>query len=111
PCTRTGPQAALHGPRTPPWPTRARCCVRTVQAALRAAADLGLIAWSERRVRAGWRWLRTSNLYRFIVPAGPVSPSCSTTGKPCRRSESEEVGIPFTHVASRAGAGSLVVTI
>jgi hypothetical protein len=24
-------------------------------------------------VRAGWRWLRTSNLYRFAVPAEPVA--------------------------------------
>ena len=62
------------------WPShetlaeRARCCTKTVQRALQAARDLGLVDWAERRVRAGWRWLRTSNLYRFIVPAAAVRP-------------------------------------
>lgn len=61
------------------WPShaslaaRARCCARTVQRALATAAELGLVTWTERRVRAGWRWLRTSNLYRFTVPAEPVT--------------------------------------
>ena len=30
------------------------------------------VTWAERRVRAGWRWLRTSNLYRLAVPATSV---------------------------------------
>jgi DNA-binding transcriptional MocR family regulator len=57
------------------WPShqtladRANCCVRTVQRALEAARDLGLVTWVERRVRAGWRWLRTSNRYTLTVPA------------------------------------------
>jgi hypothetical protein len=56
------------------WPShetladRANCCVRTVQRALEAARDLGLVTWVERRVRAGWRWLRTSNRYTLTVP-------------------------------------------
>ena len=60
------------------WPShetladRAGCCVRTVQRALKQALDLGLVSWSERRVKAGWRWLRTSNWYRFAVPGGAV---------------------------------------
>jgi hypothetical protein len=60
------------------WPShatladRAECCVRTVQRALAQAQHLGLVDWVERRVRAGWRWLRTSNLYRFVTPAAPV---------------------------------------
>jgi hypothetical protein len=60
------------------WPShatladRARCCVRTVQRALQQAQHLGLVSWAERRVRAAWRWLRTSNLYRFAVPQGAV---------------------------------------
>jgi hypothetical protein len=49
--------------------------------ALRQARHLGLVDWSERRIRAGWRWLRTSNLYRFMVPTEPAAPcsraSCS----------------------------------
>ncbi len=62
------------------WPShatlaeRAGCCVRTVQRALNAARDLGLVDWHERRVRNGWRWLRTSNAYRLTVPADDVAP-------------------------------------
>jgi hypothetical protein len=48
---------------------RARCCTRTVQRALQAGQRLGLVQWTERRVRAAWRWLRTSNAYL------PYSPS------------------------------------
>jgi helix-turn-helix protein len=61
------------------WPShetlaaRARCCVRTVQRALQQARDLGLVDWTERRFKAGWRWLRTSNLYRLLSPDGPVT--------------------------------------
>lgn len=61
------------------WPShatladRARTSSKTVQRALAAARDIGLVAWSERRVRRGWRWLRTSNAYRLILPDAPVS--------------------------------------
>lgn len=71
---------AGYGPR--PWPShetlaaRARCCTRTVQRALEAARGLDLVSWAERRIKAGWRWLRTSNIYRLLVPDGPVA----TTG-------------------------------
>ena len=43
------------------WPAhatlaeRAECCVRTVQRALEAARELGLVSWTARRLRAGWR--------------------------------------------------------
>jgi hypothetical protein len=47
---------------------------KTVERALHAARDLGLITWSERRVRRGWRWVRTSNLCRLIVPDAAVEP-------------------------------------
>jgi hypothetical protein len=63
------------------WPSqvtlgeRANCDERTVRRALVAAQGLDLVRWTERRVRAGWRWLRTSNLYRFVVPEGPVQPT------------------------------------
>ncbi len=62
------------------WPAhetiaaRARCSASTVLRALQAARALGLITWAERRVRAGWRWLRSSNAYRFVTPAGPPEP-------------------------------------
>jgi DNA-binding transcriptional MocR family regulator len=62
-------------PRFPSHQTladRAGCCVRTVQRALAAARELGLVEWAERRVRAGWRWLRTSNVYRLLVPDAPA---------------------------------------
>jgi hypothetical protein len=51
---------------------RAACSVSTVQRALAQAFRLDLVSWSERRIRAGWRWLRTSNAYRLMLPAGPV---------------------------------------
>jgi hypothetical protein len=60
------------------WPSHATlaqrcdCDVRTVQRALQQGQRLDLVSWAERRVRSGWRWLRMSNLYRFISPTGPV---------------------------------------
>lgn len=62
------------------WPShatladRARCCTRTVQRALQQGECLGLVEWAERRVRAGWRWLQSSNLYRFVSREAPVQP-------------------------------------
>jgi DNA-binding transcriptional MocR family regulator len=43
--------------------SRARCSVKTVQRALQAARELGLVSWSHRHVRAAWRALRVSNAY------------------------------------------------
>jgi hypothetical protein len=53
---------------------RMRACPKTVWRALQAARELGLVEWSERRVRRGWQWLRTSNAYRLILPDAPVAP-------------------------------------
>lgn len=58
---------------------RARCCVRTVQRALQQAQELGLVFWVERRVRAGWRWLRSSNAYRLAIPEASVQPGMRRT--------------------------------
>ena len=87
------------GNRGEAWPShetlaeRAGCCVRTVQRALQAARDLGLVDWVERRVRAAWRWLRTSNLYRLLMPGGAVQPGLrgrpATTGQKDRGGERE----------------------
>lgn len=60
------------------WPAhatlaaRVRCSVRTVQRALAQAQRLGLVRWTARRVRAGWRSLQTSNVYRLVQPIAPV---------------------------------------
>jgi hypothetical protein len=83
------------------WPSqetlaqRVDCDVRTVRDALKQGRRLDLLSWSERRYRAGWRWLRTSNLYRFISAAGPVQAGLravfrrpSTTGQFPRGGES-----------------------
>jgi hypothetical protein len=51
---------------------RARCSVRTVQRALQAARRLGLVEWTETRVRAAWRALRGPNRYALKVPATAV---------------------------------------
>lgn len=62
------------------WPShatlanRAACDVRTVQRALAQGRHLGLVDWIERRVRKGWRWLRTSNRYTFQTPETPIDP-------------------------------------
>jgi hypothetical protein len=69
---------SFRGPGGVAWPAhatlaeRAKCGVRTAQRALRLAAELDLVSWHERRRRAGWRSLRTSNLYRFLTPVAPV---------------------------------------
>jgi hypothetical protein len=60
--------------------TRARCSVRTVQRALQAARELGLVDWAARRVKAAWRSLRASNRYVLRLPAGPVRSPLPTTG-------------------------------
>jgi hypothetical protein len=49
-----------------------RCHENTVQRALQAARDLRLVDWAGRRVRLGWRALRTSNSYVLLVPKAPV---------------------------------------
>jgi DNA-binding transcriptional MocR family regulator len=54
---------------------RTACSVSTVQRALRQAKLLGLVQWTERRFRSGWRWLRTSNSYELTVPDDPVQPA------------------------------------
>jgi DNA-binding transcriptional MocR family regulator len=56
------------------WPSHATlagrvgCCTKTVGRALEAARALGLLEWSRRRVRIGWRSLQSSNLYRRLMP-------------------------------------------
>lgn len=71
--------------------------VRTVQRALDQARNLGLVIWTERRIRRGWRWLRTSNAYRLMMPTEavqpgqrPVSLRPSTTGHFGRGGESKK---------------------
>lgn len=68
---------------------RADCHPSTVQRALQAARDLGLIGWAERRVRAAWRSLRTSNRYWLIVPETPVSPGARTNRQKAAGGESQ----------------------
>lgn len=69
------------------WPAhttlaeRARCSVRTVQRALAKGREFGLVRWFERRVRRGWRWLRTSSRYVLLLPPEPVA---ATTGQNAR---------------------------
>jgi hypothetical protein len=51
---------------------RARCGLRTVSRALQAARQLGLVEWTETRVRAAWRSLQGPNRYVLKVPAAAV---------------------------------------
>jgi hypothetical protein len=70
---------AVRAPGKPVQPShkflaaRTGCCRKTVQRALRAAQRLSLLDWCERRIRIGWRWVRTTNDYRFMVPAWPAT--------------------------------------
>lgn len=48
-----------------------RTSVSTVQRALAAGRDLGLLDWQRRIVRAGWRAEQTSNAYVLIDPITP----------------------------------------
>jgi hypothetical protein len=69
---------------------RAGCHPSTVQRALQAARDLGLVGWTERRARAVWRSLRTSNRYWLIVPEAPVSPMKCTNRQKAGGGESKQ---------------------
>jgi hypothetical protein len=60
---------------------RCKCSVRTVQRALQAARDLGLVDWAERRIRALWRSLRTSNRYALLVPPEGASGHRTATAR------------------------------
>lgn len=68
---------------------RVDCGRSTVQRALQAARDLGLVQWTERRVRAAWRSLRTSNRYWLTVPEKPVSPGQCTKRRNAAGGESK----------------------
>jgi hypothetical protein len=46
----------------------ALCCARTVRRALARLRDLGLVRWTLRLVRAGWRIEQTSNQYELLAP-------------------------------------------
>ena len=52
----------------------AACSSRTVRRALARLAQLGLLAWQRRLVRAGWRAEQTSNAYQ-LAPDGPPLPA------------------------------------
>jgi hypothetical protein len=69
---------------------RARCHPVTVWRALQAARELGLVQWTERRVRAAWRSLRTSNRYHLTVPEDPVTPCPRTNLRNARGVEREK---------------------
>ena len=87
---------------------RVGCCVKTVQRALQAARKIGLVTWCERRVRAGWRTVRTSNRYALTVPATPAEPRQTTTGlkvrEPLKRKILTVSSIPAVPPIDRAEA-------
>jgi hypothetical protein len=88
--------AGYFGSRAEAWPSHATLAqaagvsVRTVQRALAAAVGLGLITWATRRIRAGWRSLQSSNVYRKLTPTGPVQSCPRTGGQGDRRTTKEE---------------------
>jgi hypothetical protein len=78
------------------WPShatlaeRCKCSVKSVQRALQAGRELGLVSWAERRIRTLWRSLRASNSYVLALPEGAVTPRQPTTGHFARGREREE---------------------
>jgi hypothetical protein len=80
------------------WPShetlaeRARCHVDTVRRALVAGRQLGLVTWAERRVRRGWRWLRSTNVYRLLVPEEPLQPGPRGRRGGCRATTPQVAG-------------------
>jgi hypothetical protein len=54
----------------------AGCSVRTVQRATAAMRALGLLRWTTRLVRAGWRTEQTSNAYELVPTADAAVISC-----------------------------------
>jgi AraC-like DNA-binding protein len=67
----------------------AGCSSRTVRRVLRALADLGLLTWQRRLVRAGWRTEQTSNAYALcLADAPPAPPRCG--GQAGRGTQIEE---------------------
>ena len=70
---------------------RANCHASTVWRSLQAARDLGLVRWTERRVRAAWRSLRTSNRYTLTDPEAPLTPRPRTTMQDAGGGEREEI--------------------
>jgi len=69
---------------------RARCGLRTVQRALQAARRLGLVKWTETRVRVAWRSLQGPNRYVLKVPAAAVQWLRRTGGQIGRRDTNEQ---------------------
>jgi hypothetical protein len=62
----------------------ARCSRRTVQRALERLQEIGLVRWTRRLVRAGWRAEQASNAYELVPdsqPQTPKAPPASTRGR------------------------------
>lgn len=86
---------------------RAKCTARTVHRAMKQARLIGLVDWAERRVKAGWRWLRTSNRYWLTVPDTPpdatLKPTWSrTTGQDFSGGESVRKKEAFAAMVAEA---------
>jgi hypothetical protein len=82
---------------------RANCHTSTVLRALHAARDLGLVRWTERRIRAAWRSLRTSNRYTLTDPEAPVMPRLRLTGRSAERIRQLCVAAPGFGVKAEDG--------
>ena len=75
--------------------------VRTVRRALVALADCGMVQWTRRLVRAGWRTAQTSNAYALVVGSGRITPAIRCGGQ-AGRETIKKAFIPSTNMP---GAG------
>jgi hypothetical protein len=72
----------------------AGCSSRTVRRATAAMRSLGLLRWTTRLVRAGWRTEQTSNAYELVPAAERPAPRCGgQSGRETRKID----------ISSRAG--------
>ena len=93
---------------TPPIPCWTASVWREFHAGnlTRAARDLGLVNWAERRVWAAWRSLRTSNRYWLTQPEGAVQPPRQPHRGICRRTTMQSAGGGESKLKKEAREGS-----
>ena len=65
--------------------------------------------WAERRVRAAWRSLRTSNRYWLTQPEAPVEPR--PRDRPCTSMQRVGGGEKETKQAAREGSRTVLATM
>ena len=85
----------------------AACSARTVRRATASMRALGLVRWTTRLVRAGWRAEQTSNAYELVPSAAAPAPRCGGQGV----RETRRVDISYCQQASPAEVAAAQATL